>query len=31
MCMPRDKAVLITSGEKAKFVDKVKPYSTMGN
>ena len=30
MCMPRDKAVLITSGEKARFVDKVKPYSTMG-
>ena len=30
MCMPRDKAVLITSGEKAKFVDKVKPYSTIG-
>lgn len=29
MCMPRDKAVLITSGERARFVDKVKPYSTI--
>lgn len=31
LCMPRDKAVLITSGEKARFVDKVKPYSTISS
>lgn len=29
LCMPRDKAILMTNGEKAVFVDKIKPYSTM--
>lgn len=31
LCMPRDKAVLITSGEKAKFVSKIMPYSTINS
>lgn len=31
LCMPRDKAILMTNGEKAVFVDKIKPYSTMQN
>ena len=26
---PRDKAILITSGEKARLVDKIIPYSTV--
>lgn len=29
LCMPRDKAYLLTSGQKAQLVDKFKPYSTM--
>ena len=29
LCMPRNKAILITNGEKAEFVDKIKPYSTI--
>lgn len=29
LCMPRDKAILMTNGEKAVLVDKIKPYSTM--
>ena len=29
LCMPRNKAVLITNGEKAEFVDKIAPYSTI--
>ena len=31
LCMPRDKAYIITNGEKAKLVNKIKPYSTMEN
>ncbi len=31
LCMPRDKAILMTNGEKAVLVDKIKPYSTMQN
>ena len=31
LCMSRDKAILITNGEKAKIVDKIQPYSTMKN
>ena len=27
--LPRDKAVLITGGEKAKIVKKIMPYSTI--
>lgn len=30
MCMPRNKAYLITSGRKARYVDKITPYSTVG-
>ena len=29
LCTPRDKAILITTGEKAVTVDKIKPYSTL--
>ncbi|MCH5193289.1 MAG: type IV secretory system conjugative DNA transfer family protein [Oscillospiraceae bacterium] len=29
LCLDRDKAILITKGEKAKIVDKIMPYSTM--
>ncbi len=29
LSMPRSKAILITNGEKAKIVDKLKPYSTI--
>lgn len=29
LCMPRDKAYLLTNGERAKLVDKVKPYSAV--
>lgn len=29
MCMPRDKVYLLTNGERAKLVDKIKPYSTV--
>ena len=29
LCLPRDKAILITNGEKAAVVDKIKPYSTL--
>lgn len=29
LCMPRDKAYLLTSGEKARLVDKIVPYSTV--
>ncbi len=29
LCTPRDKAILITNGEKAAIVDKLKPYSTL--
>lgn len=29
LCTPRNKAILITNGEKAVVVDKIKPYSTM--
>ncbi len=29
LCLPRDQAILITNGEKAKFVEKIKPYSTL--
>ncbi len=29
LCMPHDKAMLITNGEKAVMVDKIKPYSTV--
>lgn len=29
LCMPNDKAILITKGEKAVEVNKIKPYSTM--
>lgn len=29
LCMPRDKAYLITSGEKARLADKIVPYSTV--
>ncbi len=29
LCKPRDKAYLLTNGEKARLVDKVKPYSTL--
>ena len=28
---PRDKAIILTNGEKAKIVDKIKPYSTIEN
>lgn len=31
LCMPRDKAILMTNGAKAVLVDKIKPYSTMQN
>lgn len=31
LSMSRDLAILITNGEKAKFVNKIKPYSTMGS
>lgn len=31
LCMPRDKAILITTGEKAVTVDKIPPYSTLKN
>ncbi len=30
MCMPRNKAYLITNGRKACYVDKITPYSTVG-
>ena len=30
LCLPRNKAILITNGEKAVTVDKIKPYSTIG-
>ena len=29
LCKPKDKAYLLTSGEKARLVDKVRPYSTL--
>lgn len=29
LCMPRNKAYLLVSGERAKLVDKIKPYSTV--
>lgn len=29
LCMPRDKAMLLTNGERAVLVNKIKPYSTM--
>lgn len=29
LCLPKDKAILITKGEKAVEVNKIKPYSTM--
>ena len=29
LCMPHDKAILMTSGEKAVMVNKIKPYSTV--
>lgn len=29
LCMPRDKAYLLTSGERAQLVDKIRPYSTV--
>ena len=29
LCMPRDSAVLMTSGEKARVVKKIRPYSTL--
>ncbi|MCM1480134.1 MAG: type IV secretory system conjugative DNA transfer family protein, partial [Muribaculaceae bacterium] len=29
LCIPRDKAVVITTGEKAVIADKIKPYSTL--
>ena len=29
LCLPRDKAILVTNGERAKIVDKIPPYSTM--
>lgn len=29
LCIPRNKAILITTGEKAVTVDKIKPYSTL--
>ena len=29
LSLSRDKAILITNGEKARIVDKIKPYSTM--
>lgn len=29
LCKPREKAYLLTNGEKARLVDKVRPYSTM--
>ncbi|MDE6592775.1 MAG: type IV secretory system conjugative DNA transfer family protein [Oscillospiraceae bacterium] len=29
LCTPRDKAIIITTGEKAVMVDKIKPYSTL--
>ncbi len=29
LCMPHDKAILMTNGEKAVMVDKIKPYSTV--
>lgn len=31
LSMPRDKAYLITAGEKARLVDKITPYSTVAN
>lgn len=31
LCTPRDKAIILTNGEKAKIVDKIKPYSTIDN
>ena len=31
LCMPRHKAYLITSGEKARLVDKIAPYSTINH
>lgn len=31
LCTPRDKAILITNGEKAVTVDKIPPYSTLKN
>ena len=31
LCMPIDKAILITKGEKAAFVNKIVPYSTMNS
>lgn len=30
LCKPTDKAYLLTNGEKARLVDKIKPYSTLG-
>ncbi len=29
LCTPRDKAIIITTGEKAVMADKIKPYSTL--
>ncbi len=29
LCTPRNKAILLTNGEKAQIVDKIKPYSTI--
>lgn len=31
LCLPRNKAILMTNGEKALVVDKIKPYSTLVN
>ena len=31
LCTPRDKAIILTNGEKAKTVDKIKPYSTIND
>lgn len=31
LCMPRNNAILVTSGEKARIVKKIKPYSTLRN
>ena len=31
LCMPRSNAILMTSGEKARLVEKIKPYSTLVN
>ena len=30
LCIPRDQAILLTNGERAKIVKKIRPYSTFG-